>query len=113
MVKPSHFAGYSDAYTRDCERVLVTLLHGLSPWQERATCPLVPGSAVLTQSTRLNQFGRSVEICYIEQPISASLLRKLLMALTIRKWRDYCLGESRDAPLQCANSSARTVPDGC
>ena len=25
MVKPSHFGGYSDAYTVDCERVLVTL----------------------------------------------------------------------------------------
>jgi len=29
MVKPSHFGGYSDAYTVDCERVLVTLLRGL------------------------------------------------------------------------------------
>jgi hypothetical protein len=34
MVKPSHFGGYSDAYTVDCERVLVTLLRGLGPWRE-------------------------------------------------------------------------------
>ena len=34
MVKPSHFGGYSDAYTVDCERVLVTLLRGLGPWKE-------------------------------------------------------------------------------
>jgi hypothetical protein len=34
MVKPSHFGGYSDAYTMDCERVLVTLLRGLGPWKE-------------------------------------------------------------------------------
>ena len=34
MVKPSHFGGYSDAYTVDCERVLVTLLRGLGPWTE-------------------------------------------------------------------------------
>jgi hypothetical protein len=34
MVKPSHFSGYSDAYTEDCERVLVTLLRGLGPWKE-------------------------------------------------------------------------------
>ena len=34
MLKPSHFGGYSDAYTVDCERVLVTLLRGLGPWKE-------------------------------------------------------------------------------
>jgi hypothetical protein len=34
MVKPSHFGGYSDAYTVDCERVLVMLLRGLGPWKE-------------------------------------------------------------------------------
>jgi len=34
MVKPSHFGGYSDAYTVDCERVIVTLLRGLGPWKE-------------------------------------------------------------------------------
>ena len=34
MVKPSHVGGYSDAYTMDCERVLVTMLRGLGPWKE-------------------------------------------------------------------------------
>ena len=34
MVKPATFDGYSDRYTRDCERVLVTLLRGLGPWKE-------------------------------------------------------------------------------
>lgn len=34
MEKPATIAGYSDPYTQDCERVLVTLLRGLGPWKE-------------------------------------------------------------------------------
>jgi hypothetical protein len=34
MAKPATFDGYSDQYTVDCERVLVTLLRGLGPWKE-------------------------------------------------------------------------------
>jgi hypothetical protein len=34
MVKPATFDGYSDQYTVDCERVLVTLLRGLGPWKD-------------------------------------------------------------------------------
>ena len=34
MLKPATFDGYSDRYTVDCERVLVTLLRGLGPWKE-------------------------------------------------------------------------------
>lgn len=34
MVKPATFDGYSDQYTIDCERLLVTLLRGLGPWKE-------------------------------------------------------------------------------
>lgn len=34
MAKPTTFDGYSDEYTKDCERVLVTLLRGLGPWKE-------------------------------------------------------------------------------
>lgn len=34
MVKPTTLDGYSDQYTQDCERVLVTLLRGLGPWKE-------------------------------------------------------------------------------
>ncbi len=34
MAKPVTFDGYSDQYTIDCERVLVTLLRGLGPWKE-------------------------------------------------------------------------------
>jgi hypothetical protein len=34
MVKPATSDGYSDRYTRDCERVLVTLLRGLGPWKD-------------------------------------------------------------------------------
>ena len=30
MAKPATLDGYSDQYTLDCERVLVTLLRGLS-----------------------------------------------------------------------------------
>jgi hypothetical protein len=33
MAKPATLAGYSDPYTADCERVLVTLLRGLGPWK--------------------------------------------------------------------------------
>ena len=33
MVKLATFDGYSDQYTADCERVLVTLLRGLGPWK--------------------------------------------------------------------------------
>lgn len=34
MTKPATLDGYSEQYTRDCERVLVTLLRGLGPWKE-------------------------------------------------------------------------------
>jgi hypothetical protein len=34
MIKPSTSEGYSDRYTLDCERVLVTLLRGLGPWKQ-------------------------------------------------------------------------------
>lgn len=34
MAKPATLDGYSDRYTEDCERVLVTLLRGLGPWKE-------------------------------------------------------------------------------
>lgn len=34
MPKPTTIDGYGDPYTRDCERVLVTLLRGLGPWKE-------------------------------------------------------------------------------
>ncbi len=34
MVKPATFDGYSDQYTLECERVLVTLLRGLGAWKE-------------------------------------------------------------------------------
>ena len=34
MAKPATIDGYSDQYTADCERVLVTLLRGLGPWKE-------------------------------------------------------------------------------
>jgi hypothetical protein len=36
MTKPSTLDGYSDQYTIDCERVLVTLLRGLGPWKDSA-----------------------------------------------------------------------------
>ena len=34
MVKPTTFNCYSDRYTANCERVLVTLLRGLGPRKE-------------------------------------------------------------------------------
>lgn len=34
MAKPATLDGYSDHYTVDCERVLMTLLRGLGPWKE-------------------------------------------------------------------------------
>ena len=34
MAKPATRDGYSDQYTTDCERVLVTLLRGLGPWKD-------------------------------------------------------------------------------
>lgn len=34
MAKPATLDGYSDQYTLDCERVLVTLLRGLGPWKD-------------------------------------------------------------------------------
>jgi hypothetical protein len=34
MAKPATLDGYSDQYTVNCERVLVTLLRGLGPWKE-------------------------------------------------------------------------------
>jgi hypothetical protein len=34
MAKPTTLDGYSDHYTLDCERVLVTLLRGLGPWKD-------------------------------------------------------------------------------
>ncbi len=33
MAKPATLGGYADAYTLDCERVLLTLLRGLGPWK--------------------------------------------------------------------------------
>lgn len=59
MAKPTTLDGYSDHYTQDCERVLVTLLRGLGPWKEsvylvggltprylvRARPPVVPAHA--------------------------------------------------------------------
>jgi len=33
MAKPPTLDGYTDAYTLDCERVLLTLLRGLGPWK--------------------------------------------------------------------------------
>lgn len=33
MAKPATLDGYSDKYTDECERVLVTLLRGLGPWK--------------------------------------------------------------------------------
>jgi hypothetical protein len=34
MAKPATLDGYSDQYTVECERVLVTLLRGLGPWKD-------------------------------------------------------------------------------
>jgi hypothetical protein len=34
MAKPTTHDGYSDQYTVDCERALVTLLRGLGPWKD-------------------------------------------------------------------------------
>ncbi len=34
MAKPVTLDGYSDQYTLDCERLLVTLLRGLGPWKD-------------------------------------------------------------------------------
>ena len=34
MAKPATLEGYSDQYTVDCERLLVTLLRGRGPWKE-------------------------------------------------------------------------------
>lgn len=34
MGKPATRDGYSDSYTLDCERLLVTLLRGLGPWKD-------------------------------------------------------------------------------
>lgn len=34
MAKPATLNGYSDQYTFECERVLVTLLRGLGPWKD-------------------------------------------------------------------------------
>ena len=34
MAKPATYEGYSDEYTAECERVLVTMLRGLGPWKE-------------------------------------------------------------------------------
>ena len=34
MAKPRTLGGYTDEYTHDCERVLVTLLRGLGPWKD-------------------------------------------------------------------------------
>lgn len=59
MAKPTTLDGYSDQYTQDCERVLVTLLRGLGPWKEsiylvggltprylvKARSPVVPAHA--------------------------------------------------------------------
>ena len=34
MAKPDTREGYTEEYTADCERVLVTLLRGLGPWKD-------------------------------------------------------------------------------
>lgn len=34
MAKPATRDGYSDQFTLDCERVLVTLMRGLGPWRD-------------------------------------------------------------------------------
>jgi hypothetical protein len=34
MAKPATLDGYADAYTADCERVLLTLLRGLGLWRD-------------------------------------------------------------------------------
>src|SRR5262249_42876155 len=34
MSKPSSASGYDKEVTENCERVLVTLLHGLGPWRD-------------------------------------------------------------------------------
>jgi hypothetical protein len=34
MAKPATLDGYTDKYTEDCERVLITLLRGLGPWKK-------------------------------------------------------------------------------
>ena len=34
MAKPATREGYTEEYTADCERVLVTLLRGLGPWKD-------------------------------------------------------------------------------
>ena len=34
MAKPATCEGYTEEYTADCERVLVTLLRGLGPWKD-------------------------------------------------------------------------------
>lgn len=34
MAKPPTLDGYTDKYTEDCERVLITLLRGLGPWKK-------------------------------------------------------------------------------
>ena len=33
MAKPDHASGYDAEVTKNCERVLVTLLRGLGPWK--------------------------------------------------------------------------------
>lgn len=59
MAKPKTLDCYSDQYTQDCERILVTLLRGFGPWKEsvylvggltprylvRARPPVVPAHA--------------------------------------------------------------------
>ena len=34
MSKPLTIDGYDDAYTQECERALVNLLHGFGPWKD-------------------------------------------------------------------------------
>ena len=34
MSKPNTIDGYNEQVTRDCERVLVTLLRNLGPWKD-------------------------------------------------------------------------------
>lgn len=50
MAKPATLDGYTDQYTVDCERVLVTLLRGLGPWKDSVY--LVGGSRRDTSSWR-------------------------------------------------------------
>ena len=52
MAKPATLDGYSDQYTVDCERVLVTLLRGLGPWKDSVY--LVGGLILMSVQVEIN-----------------------------------------------------------